>query len=332
MTTVFVTGAGGFIGGDIARRLAENPEFKIKAGTHKGPSPSGNHLQNVTIDVEKVSTLERAFEGVDVVVHCAAGPRIVSVNGTQAVLNAAKTAKVKRLIYISCTTYYGLAEGVVTEATSPRYDEHTTHGLEKHEVEGLCRAAEGGGLSVTILRASTVLGPGGLSNWTKTLTRRLQARKWGTIGKAGDGTANVVDCRDLAAAVALAIQTEKAAGQTYNVNGEEQATWNVFFDSYNQAMDFPYTREIKMEMIGFRVLAAGPLKLAANKIPFLRAKAEQVILGAPTFAELDRCRLVTTYATDAIRSDLGWQPKIGLKQSIQETAAWAKDNKMSWLA
>ncbi|MBE1237009.1 NAD(P)-dependent oxidoreductase [Phaeovibrio sulfidiphilus] len=334
MKKIFVAGASGFTGREIAAHLAGHPEFSVVAGLHTTPLSEdlAKKVTTAPFNLQDASTLEAPLKGVDTVVFCAAGSRAVSVNGAQALLTAARNQGVRRFIYLGCTSYYGLTGGTVHEAAPPKHDDHTIEAREKAEVESLCRAAAGSSMSVVILRAAQVLSHGGISSWGKVLTQRLRARKWGRIGIAGEGTANILDIRDLAAAVEAAILRDEAAGKTYNVNGPEQITWNAFFDKYNQAMEFPYTRDMKMEMIGFRVLGAGPLKAVSDTIPLFRSKAREALLGAPSFYELDLYRLKAVYPTEAITRDLGWTPSVPLHKSIADAATWARNNKTAWMS
>ncbi len=113
MTCVFITGDKGFIGGELSKFLSARPsEFEIIGYDIK----DGKDI----LDYER---LVEEMHGSDVVVHLAAirGPYDdktfddyfrVNCIGTFNVARAALENKVKRFIYASSTSYYGLEKGI----------------------------------------------------------------------------------------------------------------------------------------------------------------------------------------------------------------------------
>ena len=92
---IAITGGTGFVGGHLAARLDAANTVVIS--------------RRVGIDVENVDELTKAFAGCDVVVHAAGINREIGeqtfqrvhVNGTRAVVEAAKLASVKRIVMVS---------------------------------------------------------------------------------------------------------------------------------------------------------------------------------------------------------------------------------------
>src|SRR5919197_2995438 len=113
MGTVFVTGGSGFIGGALLDALRERGEQV----TARAPSPAAEAAVTargaaaVPGDLTDTEALRAGMAGAELVVHCAAkltgGPqeaaafRRVNVEGTRAVLDAARASAVPRLIYLS---------------------------------------------------------------------------------------------------------------------------------------------------------------------------------------------------------------------------------------
>ncbi|WP_051013779.1 NAD-dependent epimerase/dehydratase family protein [Pararhodospirillum photometricum] len=328
MRTILVTGAAGCLGRHVSTHLASLPESQVRAGTRVDgrPAPTGEGLSAVVADVKDARTLEAACTGVDAIVHCAAGDRQVLVNGTQAVLNAARSKGVRRVIHLSCSTVYGSAKGAVSEETPlvTGLGDEVGAAVLKAEAEALCRAAAAEGLSVVILRPTVVMGPGS-PFWAGTLAQRLANRVWGTIGKVGNGTCSPIDPRDVATAVAAALDADVAPGTAFNLAGPDTLSWNAFFAKYNDALALPDVREIQPESLGVRVLQAGPAKLISRHLPTLKSKkVENTLLSAPDFGELDLYRLVATYPTDKAQRALGWTAVHGVKDAVESAAAWAK--------
>jgi nucleoside-diphosphate-sugar epimerase len=92
---IAITGSTGFVGSHLAARY--NPEDVVHISRANG------------IDIDDVEALTRAFEGVDVVAHCAGINRElgrqtyqrVHVQGTHNVVEAAKRAGVKKILFMS---------------------------------------------------------------------------------------------------------------------------------------------------------------------------------------------------------------------------------------
>ncbi|GEO82950.1 NAD-dependent epimerase/dehydratase family protein [Pararhodospirillum oryzae] len=327
MRTILVTGAAGFIGRHVVTHLATLADTVVRAGTRPGGQtlPSIPSVETVVADVRDARTLETAFQGVDVVVNCAFGDRWVTVNGTQAVLAAAREAGVSRVVHLSSTAVYGNTKGVIGEG-SPLLgyggDEDDQDRM-KAEAESLCKAAAATGQSVVVLRPGVVMGPGA-PFWGETLARRLAHRVWGTLDRAGTGVCNLVDVRDVARAVEAALTASVAPGSAYNIVGPETLSWNAFFAKYNDALGLPDVREIKTDTLGVRILTGGPARLLARHVPALASRVEETLLAAPNFSELDQYRREATYPTDKAARELGWRPAIGPDACIAHTAEWAK--------
>ncbi len=138
-----VTGGAGFIGSHLADMLlAQGHEVVVldnfSNGRPENLSPHGDHpqLQIHRVDVRDEGLLSPYFEGVDWVFHLAALADIVpsiqhplqymraNVDGTVAVLEAAREAKVNRVIYAASSSCYGIPDLYPTPENSeirPQY-------------------------------------------------------------------------------------------------------------------------------------------------------------------------------------------------------------------
>lgn len=134
---IAITGGTGFVGGHLAARL--------------GPADTVVISRRTGVDVEDVDALARAFAGCDAVVHAAGINRElgdqtfqrVHVDGTRAVVEAAKRAGVKRIVMVSFLR--------------ARPDCGSGYHETKWAAEQLIRHS---GIDHTILKASMIYGPG----------------------------------------------------------------------------------------------------------------------------------------------------------------------------
>jgi nucleoside-diphosphate-sugar epimerase len=127
--TYVVTGGAGFIGSHLVQRLLadeadaivrvfDNFESGTRANLDFGPG-YGDRLHVVEGDVRDLAAIERVSEGASVIFHQAAmrsvprsvadplGANANNVNGTLHVLEAARRAGVRRVVYASSSSVYG---------------------------------------------------------------------------------------------------------------------------------------------------------------------------------------------------------------------------------
>lgn len=136
---VLVTGAGGFIGSHLTERLAA-AGAKTRAMVHyRGDGSLGwlersaaqEAIETVAGDVRDQESVRAAMEGVDIVFHLAALIAIpysyqapasyirTNVEGTLHVLQAAREARVERVVHTSTSEVYGSAQYVPIDESHP---------------------------------------------------------------------------------------------------------------------------------------------------------------------------------------------------------------------
>ena len=107
--SVFITGATGFIGKVLVRRLVAKGAYKITALVRHVPERNSNDLNWVVGDLLDSKTYHSSLRNVGAVIHLAATTgkaspyehELTNVEGTRRLLEAAKAAGVQRFVYIS---------------------------------------------------------------------------------------------------------------------------------------------------------------------------------------------------------------------------------------
>ncbi len=217
MPTAFITGATGFIGGHIVRRLASRG-YRIRALVRSTSRRDG--LENFPVewvdgDLSHTGALREAMEGCNFVFHAAADYRLwarypaamyaTNVDGTRNVLQAALDAKVDRLVYTSTVGTIGLNghHQPVDETSFLKLEKHTGHYKKSKflaEQEALKFAKKG--LPVIIVNPSA---PVGSHDWKPTPTGRIVLDFInGRIPMYLDTGLNFVDVEDVAEGHVLA--------------------------------------------------------------------------------------------------------------------------------
>lgn len=227
-----ISGGAGFLGLHVARRLAADGHAVRTLDLVSLDDASLEHaVDEILGDVRDPARARGLVAGADIVVHAAAALpirgardeiRSVNVDGTATLLAAALEARVPRVVLISTTAVYGVPE------THP-IDEHAPlqgvghYGRSKIEAEDVCRAFERRGLSATILRPKTFIGPERLGVFEILFDWIRDGRRIYVLG-AGTNRYQLLAVEDLAEAVVRAATTDAAAGRTLNVGATEFGT------------------------------------------------------------------------------------------------------------
>ena len=118
----FVTGATGFLGSHVARVLADQgAELRLLVRpTSNLNNLEGLEAETATGDLRDAASLEKAMAGCDTVFHVAADYRLwvrdpdemyrSNVDGTRAILEAARKNGVQRVVYTSSVATMGFTE------------------------------------------------------------------------------------------------------------------------------------------------------------------------------------------------------------------------------
>lgn len=124
MATVVITGGAGFIGSNLAHALlARGDNVRIvdnfSSGRRVNLADIADQIELFQGDIRDAELLAKAFAGADFVLHQAALPSVVrsvedpesshdvNINGMLRVLQAAREAKIKRLVYAASSSAYG---------------------------------------------------------------------------------------------------------------------------------------------------------------------------------------------------------------------------------
>ncbi|MBI4088974.1 NAD-dependent epimerase/dehydratase family protein [Candidatus Kaiserbacteria bacterium] len=239
-----VTGGAGFIGSHLtAALLAEGYAVSVvdnlSSGRREKVSKGAEFFKQ---DVTDTAALARVMAGATFVFHLAALPRVqysikhpietnkANVDGTLSVLQAAREAGIKRIIYSASSSAYGdqtvmpLTEDMPTKPKSP-------YGLQKYIGELYCRMfSEVYGLPTVSLRYFNVYGSGADPEGAYALViakflKQRAERKPMTITGDGTQTRDFTHVRDIVRANILAAHSEKVGkGEVINIGAGHNAS------------------------------------------------------------------------------------------------------------
>ena len=319
MTRVFITGAAGFIGSNLADRLlAEGKQvvgwdnfctgqeaFLRKAMAHQA-------FTLVRGDNLDASALKVAMAGCDMVFHLAANADVrfglehpdrdlqQNTIATFNVLEAMRANGIKRIGFSSTGSVYGEAKQIPTTENTPFPIQTSLYGASKVACEGLIQAyCEGYGFEGYIFRFVSILGErythGHVFDFVKQLREHPEH-----LRVLGDGTQrkSYLHVGDCVSALLHTTDSNLAASAPHGV-----AVFNLGTSEYCAVKD----------SIGWITERLG----LTPRLDFTGGQRGWV--GDNPFIFLDTARIINT----------GWKPHLTIRQGVERTVDWLNAN--AWI-
>jgi dihydroflavonol-4-reductase len=322
---IVVTGATGHMGNVLVRQLlAEGETVRAVVPSWEDTTPlQGLKMEFVDGDVRNLDSLERAFEGADLVYHLAGIASYtlgnahllheVNVAGTRNVVRACLETGVRRVVYAS--SIHAILEpdmGRIIDESLPFDPQGAVGAYATSVAMATLEVLKGmeAGLDAVIVCPTGVLGPYDYA--PSEIGQLMILASTGELRAYLDGAYDFVDVRDVAQGLMLAAENGRT-GESYILSGQR-----------NTISDLVYLVE-----------EASGSQASSLRVPIPLARV--VARFSPLFSGLTGTRpLFTAYSVHGLAGDclttcgkatleLGYWPR-PLKESVGDTLRWYKEN------
>lgn len=314
---VLITGANGFLGSALSRRLL-GEGHRVRALVRPGSDASaldGVGVERMSGDVTDASSVQRAVEGTEVVFHLAGLRRApersaffrVNAEGTRTVCDAMLRVGARRMVLAGSLAAVGPSRADRPHVETDPFAPEEWYGESKAEAERIALGTAG--LEVTVARPPRILGPGDRENlvFFRLVKRGIRLEVGG-----GPRPLSVVDVDDVVGLLLLLAVRPEAVGQAFFSPGPDETTLEEIQTLGAEVLGVR-PRTLRLSPGRLRALAAmadGFSQLTGKHLPLNRKLARQLL--APAW----------TCSGEKARARLGWIPRIDARTSIARSAAW----------
>lgn len=315
--TFLITGGAGFLGINLTRFLLARGHKVASIDFADFSYPERDRVTIFKDDIRHRECVDRAMEGVDIVVHTAAALPLYSeedimstdVGGTQNILDSALQHGVERVIQISSTAVYGVPDH------HPLYETDKLigvgpYGKAKIMAEEVCESYRTKGLCVPIIRPKSFIGPERLGVFALFYDWAKDGHGFPMIG-SGKNRYQLLDVEDLCEAIYLCATLDKdKVNDTFNIGAKQFTTMK---EDYQAVLDKAgFHKKI-------RPLPEAPAILALKVLWALKLSPLYgwvfETAGKDSFVSIEKAEKV-----------LGYAPKYSNKDALLRNYQWYLDN------
>ncbi len=324
---ILVTGANGFIGSNVVKRLL-NEGCEVNVLVRK--TSDLTFLKDLTVnyfygDITEYNSIEPAVKGCDKVIHVAGlaadwGPyekfEKINFKGTVNTAKAAAAAYVKRFVYISTVAFHGFGKTNVTE-NDPPADNLIPYAQTKLMAEQwLWEYAKVVPMEITAVRPGNVFG----INDRTFMLKYIDAMLSGKFGEINHGKAKTcpVFIENLVDVIMLVMEENKAVNNAYIATDGLDITWHQFNTKLAEKLGI----KPQFSSIPFGVaLTAAKIYYGIHSL--LNIKSEPFL----TPYRIYNGGLDYHFSIRKLKDHFNYKPKIDLDTALDKTVSWFKQYK-----
>jgi len=317
---IFITGATGFLGSNILKKLVDQNETVVAIKRKESSLHMlGNYKDKVKWiegDVNDISTLESAMSGCRLVYHCAATISLsnkdrtsmykANVEGTANIVNLSLYHKVQKLVHISSVSALPALEDRLIDESSIWYNKPypSTYGLTKFLAEREAQRGIAEGLNTIILCPSSIIGA---CNWNSGSGLFFTNMHRG-IPFYTEGSGGFVDVEDVANIAIRCMNNQEINNDKFIVSGSN-LSYKDFFGMIAKSMGKrPPSLELNFLL--------GQIAIYQDAIKCALLGTERIV----TQEALEMAKIKTRYNNSKVKELLAYQ-FIPIEQTVAATSA-----------
>lgn len=236
-----ITGGAGFLGINLVRYLLERGHEVVSLDLEPFTYPERDRITEVRGDIRNRADVEKAIQGCDMVIHCAAALPLykpadifsTDIDGTRTVMQAALDAGLKRAVHVSSTAVYGIPDHHPLVEDDPK-DGVGPYGIAKVKAEEVCDEFRAQGMCVPIIRPKSFIGPERLGVFALFYDWAKDGRGFPMIG-SGNNRYQLCDVEDVCQGIYLAATAPAdVADDVFNIGAREFTTMK---EDYQAVLD-----------------------------------------------------------------------------------------------
>jgi len=325
MRKILVTGANGFIGSNLVKRLVLQG-YQVHSLVRKSSDLSFLKDVDTTLfygNINEVDSLKDALKDVEKVYHVAglaadwgAYELFEKVNffGTQNLANAAHKAGVKKMVYISTVAFHGFGK-VNMDETFPVDKYLIPYAQTKYLAEEwLWQFQNLTDMKITAVRPGNVFGINDRTFMLKYIDAMISG-KFMEVGKGKSKTCPIfID--NLIDIILLVGEHDKANGEAFIATDGLDINWHTFNTKLADALGVKLPKASIPYVVGYAVA-----KVYYGTHKFLRFKSEPFL----TPYRINNGGKDYHFSIDKLKSYFDYQPKVSLEEAIQKTVDWYRN-------
>jgi nucleoside-diphosphate-sugar epimerase len=315
--TVLITGGAGFLGINLTRYLLARGHRVVSLDIADFDYPERDRVVVHKGDIRDRAAVDRAMQGVNIVVHSAAALPLYSeadifstdIDGTRNVFESAFAHNVERAIQISSTAVYGVPDHHPIYETDPLIGVGP-YGKAKIEAEKICESFRARGMCVPIIRPKSFVGPERLGVFALLYDWAKDGRGFPMIG-SGSNRYQLLDVEDLCDAIYLCMTLDRdVVNDTFNIGAKVFTTMR---EDYQAVLDYAGKGK---KIVPF---PAKPVVLALRILEALKL--------SPLYAWVYETASKDSFVSiEKAERKLGFAPKYSNKDALIRNYQWYLDN------
>ncbi|MDQ7024923.1 MAG: NAD-dependent epimerase/dehydratase family protein [Anaerolineae bacterium] len=317
MARYLITGGAGFLGINMARYLWQQGHEVVSLDLVAFDYPERDKVIEITGDIRSRATVDKAMEGVDVVIHTAAALPLykpediysTDIDGSRNVIESAYEHGVPRFVHVSSTAVYGIPDHHPL-MEDDELDGVGPYGESKIKAEEVCFEYREKGMIVPVVRPKSFIGPERLGVFVLLYDWAYTGHNFPVLGN-GKNRYQLLDVEDLCEAIYLCSTLDgEIANDTFNIGAQEFTT---FGEDYQAVLDYAGH--------GKRIIPL-PAEPAIWTLRFLE-KLGISPLYKWVYETASKDSFVSVEKAEKI---LGFKPKYSNKEALIRNYQWYVDN------